>query len=145
MKKIFTILSLAAAALFTSCSENENSVTPQPLGKVNVSGTAYAEFNYTDDEDYDVVKEVKVLAVLVDQNENLRFIETTTDANGKYAFEFELGNQPVEVYVMLADFEQEVNYGGGFKQTEVFYGENFETSFIAIKGGQYIRNLYYWD
>lgn len=144
MKKLFTILSLMGAAIFTSC-DNDNSVNPQPLGIATVKGTVFAQFDYTN-SDYETVANRKMIIAIYDEyNESVRFTEATTDANGNYSFEVEVGNRGLEVGMQLVDFKADVKYDASTTEEETFYGEGFENGAYIIKGGEYIRDIYYND
>jgi hypothetical protein len=146
MKKTFIVLTLVALTAF-SC-KNDNSVNPQPLGKATVSGTVFADFDKTNDTDgttWEAVANKKVIVSIEDYNDNVRYTETTTDADGKYAFEVEVGNQNLYVRVELADFRADVKYSSDKTKSEIFYGDHFYSSVTIEKGGEYIRDLYYGD
>jgi hypothetical protein len=147
MKKLFVTLFAVSAVAFTSC-DNENSVNPQPLGTAKVSGTVFADFDYTNNTDgktWDKVANKKVIVEIYDDySETVRYMETTTDANGNYAVDVELGNRGLEVGLQLVDFKQTVKYEGE-TQEETFYGDYFNSGLWAVKGGEYIRDIYYND
>lgn len=147
MKKLFLILSVVTAFAITSC-DNDNSVNPQPLGKAVVTGTVYADFDFTNNNSgttYDKVANKKVIAAIYDDyNESVRYVETTTDGNGNYTLEVEIGNRELDVNIHLVDFKADVRYGDGIKN-QIFYGEGFYTSLDIEKGGEYIRDIYYND
>jgi hypothetical protein len=147
MKKLFLTLSVVAAFAITSC-DNDNSVNPQPLGKAVVTGTVFADFDYTNntsDKTWDKVANKKVIAAIYDDyNESVRYIETTTDANGDYTIEVEIGNRELEIYIHLVDFKADVRYDDGI-ENRTFTGEYFSTGAELEKGGEYIRDIYYND
>jgi hypothetical protein len=147
MKKLFLILSVVTAFAITSC-DNDNSVNPQPLGKAVVTGTVFADFDFTNNASgttYDKVANKKVIAAIYDNyNESVRYVETTTDGNGNYTLEVEIGNRELDVYIHLVDFKADVRYADGIKN-EIFYGEGFSTNLDIEKGGEYIRDIYYND
>lgn len=144
MKKILFVLSFAGAALLSSC-DNENSENPQPTGTATISGTVYAEFDYTND-DYETVANKKVIAVIYSYySDNYHFTETTTDANGNYTLEIKVGNQPLEVDIFLVDFKENVKYSADNTEEEIFDGDDFGTGAEVVKGGEYIRDMYYND
>jgi hypothetical protein len=153
MKKLFVTLFALSAVAFTSC-DNENSVNPQPLGTAKISGTVFADFDYTNNVDgktWDKVANKKVIVALYDEyTETVRFVETTTDANGNYTLDVEIGNRGLEAEFQLVDFKQTVKHEGE-SQEETFYGDNFtfengwDPEVWAVKGGEYIRDIYYND
>lgn len=149
MKKLFLTLSLVATLAFTSC-DNDNAVNPQPLGKATITGTVYVDFDYTDNDDektWDVVANKKMIVQIYYYNgetETVRYVETTTDANGNYTIELEVGNYELEVSAQLVDFRADVKYEDG-TQNEIFYGNGFRTGAEVVKGGEYIRDIYYND
>jgi hypothetical protein len=147
MKKLFLLLSVVTAFAITSC-DNDNSVNPQPLGKAVVTGTVYADFDYTNNTSgttYDKVANKKIVAAIYDDyNESVRYVETTTDGNGNYTIEVEIGNRELEIYIHLVDFKADVRYADGI-ENETFYGEGFSTGADLEKGGEYIRDIYYND
>jgi hypothetical protein len=149
MKKLFLTLSLVATLAFTSC-DNDNAVNPQPLGKATITGTVYADFDYTDNDDektWDVVANKKMIVEIYYYNgetETVRYVETTTDANGNYTIELEVGNYELEVSAELVDFRADVKYDEG-TENEIFYGNGFRTGADVLKGGEYIRDIYYND
>jgi hypothetical protein len=150
MKKVFVILSVVSALIFSSC-DNENSVNPQPLGKATISGTVYAEFDYTNNSPETTLNTVankKLLVEIYDYvTDESRFIESTTDASGNYSIKIEIGNHRSEVNVDLVDFKQDVKYAEG-TESVTFYGNYFymEDGWVEIvKGGEYIRDIYYND
>lgn len=147
MKKLFLLLSVVTAFAITSC-DNDNSVNPQPLGKAVITGIVYADFDYTNNNSgktYDKVANKKIVAAIYDNyNESVRYIETTTDGNGNYTIEVEIGNRELEIHIHLVDFKADVRYADGVKN-ETFYGEGFSTGSDLEKGGEYIRDIYYND
>jgi hypothetical protein len=150
MKKLFVIASLISSALFISC-DNENSVNPQPLGVAKISGTVFAEFDYTNNTNgvtYDKVANKKMIVYIWDEysnNEiNYRIMETSTDADGNYLLEIPIGNRALEVEIKLVDFKETVDYGDETEE-EIFYGDNFWTGVDVVKGDEYIRDIYYND
>ncbi|HYF69762.1 MAG TPA: hypothetical protein VD884_16570 [Ohtaekwangia sp.] len=143
MKKILFVLSFAGAALLSSC-DNENSENPQPTGTATISGTVYAQFDYTNDDYETVANKKMIVAVWSDYTDSYRFTETSTDANGNYSIEIKVGNQPLGVELVLVDFKADVKDGDGTEEV-IFYGNNFETGAEVIKGGEYIRDIYYND
>jgi len=129
--------------------QNDNSENPQPLGKATVSGTVFANFDYTNDTNgttWDVVANKKVIVSIYDEyTETNRYTETTTDGSGNYTFEIEIGNRSLEVHVELVDFKSDVKQDGG-TESEIFYGDDFSATIYSVeKGGEYIRDLYYND
>jgi hypothetical protein len=150
MKKLLVIASLVSSAMLTGC-DNENSVNPKPLGDAKISGTVYAEFDYTNndiEDTYDKVANRKMIVYVWDEysnsDSNYRVFETTTDADGNYSIEIPVGNRELEVSVKLVDFKQSVKYEDEVEE-EVFYGDGFWANFDVIKGDEYIRDIYYND
>lgn len=147
MKKLFLFLSVVAAFAITSC-DNDTSVNPQPLGKAVVTGTVYADFDFTNNESgttYDKVANKKVIAAIYDNYyESVRYVETTTDGSGNYTIEVEIGNRELEIRIHLVDFKADVRYADGVKN-EIFYGGGFSAGADLQKGGEYIRDIYYND
>jgi major membrane immunogen (membrane-anchored lipoprotein) len=149
MKKLLVVASLISSAMLTGC-DNENSVNPQPLGTAKISGTVYADFDYTNNTEgttYDKVANRKMIAYVYDdysESGNFRVIETSTDANGNYSIEIPVGNRELEVDIKLVDFKQTVKYADTTEE-EVFYGDWFYESEDVVKGDEYIRDIYYGD
>lgn len=152
MKKLFLTLSLVATLTFTSC-DNDNAVNPQPLGKATITGTVYADFDYTNNDDektWDVVANKKMIVEISQYNPetetitSTRFIETTTDANGNYSIEVPVGNISLEVSMKLVDFRADVKTSEG-TESVIFYGNWFNSGADVEKGGEYIRDIYYND
>jgi hypothetical protein len=144
MKKIFILVSLAALFIFASC-DSDNNENAEPLGVAKISGTVFADFDQTN-EDYEKVGSKKVIVSIWDNdNEIVRYAETTTDANGNFSIEVKIGNRPLEVDLQLVDFKATVTSVDGTEE-QIFYGNYFNTeSFTVVKGGEYIRDLYYND
>lgn len=147
MKKLFLILSFVATLALTSC-DNDNSVNPQPLGKATITGTVYADFDYTDNDTektWNVVASKKMIVAIYDNyTEKVRYTEIMTDANGNYSFELEVGNRALEVTFKLVDFRADVKYDDG-TQNQIFRGNYFYGGAEVEKGGEYIRDIYYND
>src|SRR5690606_12497609 len=145
-KKFLVILSLAGATLLTSC-DNENTVNPQPLGTATITGTVFADFDYTDNEDgktWNKVANKKVLVAIYNYyTDTYRYTETSTDANGNYSIEIKLGNQELEVDLWLVDFKQTLKFSADEQEEEIFYGDYFSTGADIVKGGEYILDMYY--
>lgn len=142
MKKILFVLSFAGAALLSSC-DNENSENPQPTGTATISGTVYAEFDYTNDDPETVANKKMIVAVWSDYSDSYRITETSTDANGNYSIDIKVGSQPLEVELTLVDFKQTVKYDVDYTEEETFYGNDFEAGARVVKGGEYIRDIYH--
>lgn len=141
MKHFFLSLVVVSAFFLTSCND-DNSVNQQPLGKTKISGTAFAQFDFSNEKN-ETVPNKKVLVSIYDNfNGSVRFAETTTDANGNYTFEFEMGNRPLEVHLNLIDFKANVDYGD-ITEEKIFYGTNFSANADVVKGGEYILDMYY--
>jgi hypothetical protein len=143
MKKLFLTLSIVATLAFTSC-DNDNAVNPQPLGKATITGTVYADFDETDDtDDEDVVANKKIVIEIYDgYTDTSRFTETTTDANGNYTIEVELGNRSLHVFLDLVDFRADVKTADG-TESVIFTGSAFGDDVTISKGGEYILDLIY--
>lgn len=149
MKKLFVILFAVGASVLTSC-DNENSVNPQPLGTAKITGTVYADFDYTNNSGgvtWDKVANKKIIIAIYDDYTNTqRITETTTDANGNYSIELKVGNNGLEVELWLVDFKHPVKISADETEEILFYGEWFNTGVnYVVKGGEYIRDIYYND
>jgi len=150
MKKLFLLLSVVTAFAITSC-DNDTSVNPQPLGKAVVTGTVYADFDLTNNSPEPTVDKVankKVIAEIYDDyNGSTRYVETTTDGNGNYTFEIEIGNRPLDMDISLVDFRADVRIAAGENgfQNRIFRGDYFGAGAYLEKGGEYIRDIYYND
>jgi hypothetical protein len=142
MKKLLLLLSVVCTVVITSC-DNDTSVNPQPLGKATVSGIVRANFNTTNDsptKTFDAVANKKLNVSVNDDNGSIRYFEATTDAEGKYSIEIQLGNQELNVTVRVVDFRADVTTASGAQST-VFSG--FSKSTYVENGGDYILDLTY--
>jgi hypothetical protein len=148
MKKLFLILSLVATLVFTGCSDNDNSVNPQPMGKATITGIVYADFDETNNTDkmtWDAVANTKLNVTIWQGESSVRYAEVTTDASGAYTIEVDLGNQELEVSATPVDFRHDVKTVDG-TVNRIFTGGNFgNIDLYVTKGGSYIRDSYYND
>jgi len=148
MKKLFLLLSLVATLVFTGCSDNDNAVNPQPIGKATITGIVYADFDETDTKnDQDVVANAKLGVWLTADSEggSTTYMEVTTDASGKYSVEIPLGNREIHVHIQPADFRADVKTADGTKN-RIFRGDNFgDVNEWVNKGASLIRDIYYND
>lgn len=146
MKKLFLTLSLVATLVFTSC-DNDNAVNPQPTGKATITGIVYAEFDETNNEEedtWDVVANNKMTVLLLKGDEgSVRFAEVTTDASGAYTLEVDLGNEPLTLQIVPADFRHDVKMPEDKTESVIFTGDSFENPIVKVfKGGAYIRDIH---
>jgi hypothetical protein len=144
MKKLFLTLSIVATLAFTSC-DNDNAVNPQPLGKATITGNVSAEFDYTNNEDGDTrnaVASKKIVVAIEDWDGNMRYTETTTDANGNYTVEVEVGNRSLDVTLTVEDFRADVKESDDVTESTIFEGKTITINNV-VKGGSYIRDLEY--
>jgi len=154
MKSIFKIALAVSVLTMTliGCS-NENSVNPRPeLSTATITGFVYAELDETNAEDETVPAGTKVVAIIdsrelvLDPSNNveygLKYYETTVGQDGSYTLEVEVGNWPIEVYIIPADFRFEVETGGD-PEERIFEGSDADTDIEVYKGGTFIVDLYY--
>jgi hypothetical protein len=145
MKKLFLTLSLVATLVFTGC-DNDNSVNPQPMGKATITGFFYADFNYTNDTDgitWDAVANTK-LNVKIEGAGNTNYKEITTDANGAYTFETEIGSKSLTITITPVDFRHDVKESSTKTENLIFVGEGFDDiSETVSMGDALIRDSYY--
>ena len=146
MKNLLVTFSVAGLLFLAGCKDNET-VSPPPQGKVKVSGTVYADLDWVVDGN-EKVTDKKVRLLLYIGEELVRTLETTTNSNGEYSFEFDLSNQVGWVNLNLVDFKAMVKKNSTTTEEEIFYGDNFWYAldlYPLVKGGEYIRDLYYND
>jgi len=122
-------------------------VNPQPLGTAKISGTVFADFDYTNNDPevtWDRVANTKVIAKIHNHDNNTdRYVETMTNGNGEYTIEVEISDRAFDAELTVVDFKASVKYDGGSK-TEVFFGEWFDLAQASLlKGGEYVRDIYY--
>jgi hypothetical protein len=148
MKNFLISSSVAILLIFSGCADNENTVSPPPQSKVKITGTVYASLDWTNDEFEKVANKKIILKMYNEDSEQLyRTIETTTDANGNYLFEFDIDNNPKYIYVTVNDFKANVKKDADTTEEVLFVGTRFTHADIesVIKGGEYIRDIYYGE
>lgn len=151
MKKLLAIATLISSAMLISC-DNDNSVNPQPLGKATITGTVYADFDYTNNSPnttYDKVANKKLTVLVWDDNYygsngGYKVIESTTDSNGNYSIEIPVANRELEVTIKVVDFKQAVKYSDR-EQEQIFRGDYFYVNTEVNKGDELIRDIYYYN
>jgi len=148
MKKLFIILSAATASLIMGC-DNDSTVNPAPTGTAKITGNVYADFNLannTPTQTWDAIVSRKLIVGVYDNvSESVRYFDATTDANGAYSIEIPVGNHELEVAIWSVDFKQTVTNGDNTTTEVLFYGDSFYTDLDVVKGGEYIRDIYYND
>lgn len=139
MKKLFVLLFAVGASVLTSC-DNENSVNPQPLGTAKISGTVFAGLDETS-AGFETVANIKVILEITGGG-STRFVETTTDSNGNYSVDIEIGNSKLSVKVHTVDFKHNVTTALG-EVEGTFHGIT-TPAFDVVKGGEYIQDVTYF-
>jgi len=148
MKKLFIILSAAMSSVVMSC-DNDSTVNPEPSGTAKITGTVFADFNLANNsptQTWDAVANRKlIVGVYDDATESVRYFEATTDGTGAYSIEIPVGNRQLEVGIMSVDFKQTVTNADNTTTQQIFYGSSLSTDLDVVKGGEYIRDIYYAD
>lgn len=146
MKKTLLLL-VSAVLVFTSC-DNENAVNPQPTGIVTISGTIYSDFDENDPANDPIFESAPadVVVYFYDDNSGALLGQTSTNNNGEYEIELEIGVRSRDINIVVGDFTTTIKVYDFVTDTYVsknaVYTER-ESAFIndAVKDAEYIQNI----
>lgn len=143
-----TFLTLAAAALLIMGCDNENSVNPQPIGSVTVSGTIFADFNEEEDAG-DLAYETAPANVPVyfyNYDTDALLGQATTNASGAYTIELPVGIRSRDIRITVGDFETQIVIYDFIEddyvtKNAVYNDRQNAYIFGAVKDATYIQNI----
>lgn len=161
MKKVLLSICVIASMLgFQSC-DNENSVNPEPsLSTATITGTVYANTDRTEAGNETVPANTRIVAkintadLVLNRDHSKayadKFYETTTNSEGKYSLEVEVGSKeltvtlyPQDADLSVKEYADDADFFSENPATvqteESFYG--ISTSVNVYQGGSFIRNL----
>jgi hypothetical protein len=143
-----TFLTLAAAALLFVGCDNENSVNPQPIGNVTITGTIFADFDEEEaagDLDFEAAP-ANVPVYFYNYDTDALLGQTTTDASGAYTIELAIGVRSRDIRITVGDFETQINVYDFIEddyvtKAAVYNDRQNAYIFGAVKDATYIQNI----
>lgn len=149
-RKTLLILSLFVAAIvvFTGCKkEDPTSLVLDTSKSATISGTAYAELDYSESGNEKAPSGIKLFVTVnnsdyINGAQGVTIIETTVGSGGAFSVNVPVTDEGITITISAEDFSYDVvQYDGTSTETTIFIGGDMTSVYSAVTNGNYIRNF----